>query len=317
MGVNLVASRSDREMVMAEKNETKLLDMLKKFGTVADYMTEEMVANFYEVNQSAIMNYGNRNKCELSEYGYKAYTNAEIKQLQQINQVDCFKVPPRGLRLYPVKAVIVIGMMLTESQVAEKLRSEIIQTIFGEAENKSSEELMLKVIEKANAPIYAMIEQNNKTLDLLVGMMEEQKEKTQRLEARVTQESTIRKFEDLAEKKFKEACETDTRDIRAQFMAEVDVKITHLDRALKPAEISKLYNKDSKEFNAWLLKLGLQYKEAGSWKIASKYKDEGFEEKTQGPYGEYLCWNLKGCILIFDLLAAKGVYPTLQEAFER
>ena len=332
MKLDLVVNRSDREMVMAEKNETKLLDMLKKFGTVYDYMDEKTVASFYRIEQETVHKVGTRNKQELEMYGYKAYTNAEIKELQKGHEVPLEKIPNRGLRLYPVKAVIVVGMMLTESEVAEALRKEIVQVIFGEAENKSQEELLLAAIEKNNQPIYAILSQNNQTLNMLMEMVNEDRQEKKeyrekkekedaelrqeikKLEAKIVQESSMKKFEDLAEKQFKEQCKTDTRTMRNQFMAEVDVKCIHLDRALKPAELAKYYKKDSKEFNSWLQSIGLQHKEAGCWVIAPKYRDQGYSDTFTGPYGTYLGWTLKGCILIYDLLAARGKYPQMQEA---
>lgn len=135
MKLNLIESKKDRESVMNgnlgnDRQIKSLLSGLVKADKVVDYMTEPMVAKFYKVADSTIMNIGNRHKLELSKYGYKTYNNTEIKQLQHSNQVDCFKVPPRGKRLYPLKAVFLIGMMLTESEVAERLREEIISLVF-------------------------------------------------------------------------------------------------------------------------------------------------------------------------------------------
>ena len=127
--LNLVGSKEDRQYVMEQNNvgEIDLIDMLKKFGNVADYMTEKMVAKFYGVENSTIMNIGNRNKEELSKYGYRVYKKSEILN----NQIDCLEnIPNRGLRLYPIKAVILMGMMLTESVVAAKLRRDIMNKIF-------------------------------------------------------------------------------------------------------------------------------------------------------------------------------------------
>ena len=188
-----------------------------------------------------------------------------------------------------------------------------------------------ETIKKITDPLYLMIQQQSeswntiaKTVEIVASNQKKQgeetkelKEEIKKLEAKIVQESSIKKFEVLAEKQFKEQCKTDTRTMRNQFMADVDVKCTHLDRALKPAELAKYYKKDSKEFNSWLQSIGLQYKEAGCWVIAQKYKDQGYSDTFVGPYGTYLGWTLKGCILIYDLLAARGKYPQIQEAFEQ
>lgn len=69
-------------------------------------------------------------------------------------------IPNRGLRLYPIKSVMVIGMILTESEVAKKLRKDIMDYIFSDEGKVSTltrkEELLLKlfsndVMEVANA----------------------------------------------------------------------------------------------------------------------------------------------------------------------
>lgn len=127
--LNLVGSKADRQYIMDQNNVggLDLVDMLKKYGEVVDYMTEPMVADFYGVDKGCIMGYGNRNSEELSKYGYKVYKKSEI----QNKQLVCLEnIPNRGLRLYPIKAVILIGMMLTESEVAAKLRNDIMNKIF-------------------------------------------------------------------------------------------------------------------------------------------------------------------------------------------
>lgn len=129
MKLNLVENKGDRNIVMSKANEgsVNLVDLLKKYGEVVDYMTEPMVADFYEVPSRSITTIANRNKEELSEYGYRLYKKTEILNIH----CECLEnVPNRGLRLYPIKAVIVVGMMLTESEVAKKLRKDIIDILF-------------------------------------------------------------------------------------------------------------------------------------------------------------------------------------------
>ena len=127
--LNLVGSKEDRQYIMDQNNVggLDLVDMLKKYGEVVDYMTESMVAKFYRVGEKAIDSIANRNKEELETYGYRVYKKSEVLNLQ-IEGLE--KIPNRGLRLYPIKAVILIGMMLTEGDVAAKLRNDIMNKIF-------------------------------------------------------------------------------------------------------------------------------------------------------------------------------------------
>lgn len=131
MKLNLVESKGDRNIVMSKASEgsVNLVDLLKKYGKVVDYMTEPMVADFYEVPSKTIDTITNRNKNELEEYGHRTYKKSEILNLQ-VEGLE--NIPNRGLRLYPIKSVIVVGMMLTESEVAKKLRKDIIDILFND-----------------------------------------------------------------------------------------------------------------------------------------------------------------------------------------
>lgn len=133
MRLNLTNNKEDRQLVLAKEQEGKinLVNLLKKYGDVVDYMTEPMVANFYKVTNKAIHNIGDRNKEELERYGYKAYKKSEVEKLLKPQVEVLENVPNRGLRLYSIKAVIVVGMMLTDSSVAEQLRSDIMDILFG------------------------------------------------------------------------------------------------------------------------------------------------------------------------------------------
>ena len=144
MKLNLVGNQDDRSYVMESEihGAINLVELLERFGKIMDYMTESMVASFYQVPQSTIENYGSRNTQELNNYGYRVYKKSEIlnTQLEGLESI-----PNRGLRLYPIKAVIVIGMMLTESKIAEQLRQDIIDKLFNQQTMQISEKQMLQL----------------------------------------------------------------------------------------------------------------------------------------------------------------------------
>lgn len=144
MKLNLVGNQNDRNYVMESETHgtINLVELLERFGKIMDYMTESMVASFYQVPQSTIENYGSRNTQELNNYGYRVYKKSEIlnTQLEGLESI-----PNRGLRLYPIKAVIVIGMMLTESKIAEQLRQDIIDKLFNQQTMQISEKQMLQL----------------------------------------------------------------------------------------------------------------------------------------------------------------------------
>ena len=127
--MDLVNCVNDRNVVM-KRDEKDLIEILKQFGKVVDYMTEKQVAEFYKVNSETLKKIGTRNAEELKNYGYKVYKKMEAEEILKRHNVPFENIPNRGLRLYPIKAVIVIGMMLTENEIAEQLRKNIMDRLF-------------------------------------------------------------------------------------------------------------------------------------------------------------------------------------------
>lgn len=160
MKLDLINKEEDRQYIMENSSKNDLIDMLKQYGQVVDYMTEPMVTQFYNVSNTTIKLLATRNKEELEKYGYKVYKKSEILKLQDVTLEN---IPNRGLRLYPIQAVIIIGMMLTESEVAEKLRSDIIKRIFNPIKTESNNDVLLNEIKQLRIEI----ENLNKKINLL------------------------------------------------------------------------------------------------------------------------------------------------------
>lgn len=113
MKLNLAGSKQDR---------LNLINILKKYGIIADYMTELMVAQYYNVCDATITILAIRHKKELEKYGYRLYKRSELLKM---GLPFLENIPNRGLRLYPIEAVAMVGMLLTESEIAEKVRKDI------------------------------------------------------------------------------------------------------------------------------------------------------------------------------------------------
>lgn len=184
MKLDLINNVNDREMVMKEENKNKILNILRKLGNVVDYMTEPMVARFFGVDSETIKKVGTRNTDELERYGYKVLTGEELKMFREFCEGHYVpnKISPktRALRLYPIEAVVVIGMMLTESKVAEQLRSEIISELFGvsvDKEKQLAQELGVAIangdmneVLRINTELFAL---KNKKIKILEGDIKE------------------------------------------------------------------------------------------------------------------------------------------------
>ena len=179
MKLNLIGSKEDRQYVMEQNNvgEIDLIDILKKYGDVVDYMTESMVAKFYKVTNKTIHNIGDRNETELEQYGYKAYKKSEVEKLLKPQLEVLGNIPNRGLRLYPIKAVILIGMMLTESVVAAKLRRDIMNKIFNPKDDLEQRmERMENTVFKFEKMMEQLIEMNKNLITVATRNMEAFKE---------------------------------------------------------------------------------------------------------------------------------------------
>lgn len=142
MRLNLVNSKEDRQKVftMEQEGRINLVNLLKKYGEVVDFMTEPMLAQFFRANQKGVEQVTNRHGKEFEKYGYRVYKRSELLNLQVVGLEN---IPNRGLRLYPIKAVILMGMMLTESEVAEQLRSDIMDILFGDVQEPEDELMIL------------------------------------------------------------------------------------------------------------------------------------------------------------------------------
>lgn len=167
MKLDLINKEEDRQYIIDNTSKTDLIDILKQYGKVVDYMTEPMVANFYGVPNKTIETIANRNKEELKNYGYRVYKKSEILNLQTEGLEN---IPNRGLRLYPIQAIIIIGVMLTDSSIAEELRSNIIKRIFSPKEefNLDTKELLnelrelRKEVENLNSKINILSDNQNR-----------------------------------------------------------------------------------------------------------------------------------------------------------
>ena len=174
MKLDLINKEENRQYIIDNTSKTDLIDMLKQYGKVVDYMTEKLVAEFYGVNEYTIKHIGDRHKNELEKYGYKLYRKSEIEKIQKSQLGGLENIPNRGLRLYPIQAVIIIGMMLTESEVAERLRSDIIKKIFSPKEefNLDTKELLKELrelrreVENLNSKINILSDNQNKNSNI-------------------------------------------------------------------------------------------------------------------------------------------------------
>lgn len=122
---------------LAERYE--VLDKVKNLILMPDKETASVkqIADYYEVGEEAIQSLYKDNKAELDEDGVfikkpKDFSNVPEVQLKTQRGFSILNfnnnnmiITNRGLKVFSIKAILRIGMLLTESEVAENVRKEL------------------------------------------------------------------------------------------------------------------------------------------------------------------------------------------------
>ncbi|WP_052752981.1 hypothetical protein [Paenibacillus larvae] len=129
----LIESKSLRESVI---DRTEVLDKVKKLSMLPNDVNTsiELTAEFYEVGREAINSLIKDNRRELESDGLRVLTGSELMSLKDKSAVSK-NVP--SFTIIPRRAVLRIGMLLRDSQVARSVRDHLLNV---EAEHKSSYE---------------------------------------------------------------------------------------------------------------------------------------------------------------------------------
>jgi phage antirepressor YoqD-like protein len=124
----LMESRSIRNKMVSR---TDVLDKVKKLNMLPDdtHVTVEMAANYYEVDRNTLKKIVDRHKDELVSDGMKLLNNWEIRNLLKIGGrghavPDIIKLPKAYF--LSRRAVLRIGMLLRDSEVAKAVRSYLL-----------------------------------------------------------------------------------------------------------------------------------------------------------------------------------------------
>lgn len=111
-----------------------VLDKVKKivyFGNT-DYVTVDLSTKYYNVPKGTMDDLIRRNKDELLLDGLRVYKYKEIKDMikpignTKNLDIPSFEIPTRGLTLIPKRALLRIGMLLRDSEVAKEVRTMLL-----------------------------------------------------------------------------------------------------------------------------------------------------------------------------------------------
>ena len=153
----LIESQSLREELISR------ISILDKVGNLillsnTDYATTKQVADYYEVATRSIEDIIYLHKDELISDGFgvrKAedfiselnFGNKVIKQrgkfLVKISEDNILSFAPRGINLFPKRAILRIGMLLRDSLIAKEIRTQLLNI-----EEKAPTEMKIQEIDK-------------------------------------------------------------------------------------------------------------------------------------------------------------------------
>ena len=272
MRLNLVSSENDRNFAMSKASEgsVNLVKMLKKYGEVVDYMTEPMVAQYYNVNDVTIKLLATRHAEEFEKYGYRIVKGEELKNLRVTNCNLQISSKTRALRLYPIKSVMVIGMMLTESEVAEHLRKDIIDILFSDKETKLTrkEELQLAIL-------------NGDDLEKISALQE--------YKTLVVDEATKPLIETIEQNEPK---------------VEYHDKVLNVDKLVTTTDIAKDLGMTARQLHNKLHDMKIIFKTGNHWTFYARYQTRIplYADYQIGEHGQILKWTEKGRKWIIKLL---------------
>ncbi|MDI0267328.1 hypothetical protein QIW52_15185 [Clostridioides difficile] len=121
---------------LRDKNIDRIdvLEHVKEILTLrnTDFSTVELVSNYYEVDKETIKKLIQRNRGELESDGLRLYKYDDIIEMLENTKKGLnvtFKVPSRGLILIPKRAILRVGMLLRDSEIAKEIRTKLLDIV--------------------------------------------------------------------------------------------------------------------------------------------------------------------------------------------
>lgn len=161
----------NEEVLVERKDEREKcydrIEVLNQVGELLlipnnEYATMNMVAKYYKVPMNTIDYEVNNNLSELLSNGYKVVSGSEIAESHVIlfdkftknranykfvlDDENSISVGGRGIRLFSKRAILNIGMLLRDSEVAKEVRRRLLDIIYDAEKNTNIVEEIVKEI---------------------------------------------------------------------------------------------------------------------------------------------------------------------------
>lgn len=165
--MRLTKEQKEQENIISDRNirdksveHYEVLEKVKELLLIPNtkWATQKQVAEYYEVGEKAIETIYSRHRDELESDGvslksYKEFLNIqnEVLEISYVVGKTIFTfangnkltVPNRGLKVFPRRAILRVGMLLRDSEVAKEVRIQLLNI-----EEKTSTETKMEDIEE-------------------------------------------------------------------------------------------------------------------------------------------------------------------------
>lgn len=163
--MRLTKEQKEQENIISDRNmrdkcagHYEVLEKVKKLLLIpgTELATQKQVADYYVVGEKAIETICSRHKDELTMDGfslksYKEFLNIRNEGIETVVGKTIFSftngetltVPNRGLKVFPRRAILRVGMLLRDSEIAKEVRTQLLNI-----EEKTSTEIKTEDIEE-------------------------------------------------------------------------------------------------------------------------------------------------------------------------
>jgi hypothetical protein len=118
------------DMRASTVEKTDVLDKVKALALLPDgvHADTKMVAAYYEVSEKTIQSVVGSNRTELLENGYHVLKGDDFRAFATSSPevANLFSPRARSVALFPRRAILNVGQLLTESPIAEKVRAYLL-----------------------------------------------------------------------------------------------------------------------------------------------------------------------------------------------
>lgn len=274
---NLVTNKDLREELIGK------VEVLDKVGTLLlldelDMATVEMVAEYYGVTVEVVKMCVKNNRDEIENDGYKVWKKLDFNE-SKINLLSSTKtnftvglgeselvVSNRGIALFPKRAILRIGMLLRDSEVAKEVRTQLLNVV--EVVKENNDEMLTQEIDKEKQLYMNIMFATNETeraiaINEHLKYMNRYKEKAKRYE-----------------------------------------EIYHSEKIYTVTEVAKDLGMSARKLNAILNNLGIQYKQNGTWHLYAQHEHlvPSHCDYHITEYGQTMKWTNVGREWIMELL---------------